>query len=207
MFCRRCKYNLRNLSANACPECGEAFNPYVPQTYLTTDLPWWRRMLTRQFIKRAVEWSVVPAVLLVLVLSDRFAIRTEMGWIDAVTGSSKDETRWIFGFISNPSFEQSELEKWLVRREGEIQHDWRSVKGTLKNVWGRKLGSAHGAAPAIYYLDHDFMKIFITESTDEQIAQFIHTMRYGTEDQQRLAVNAVNLNLIRRKYKRMNLPQ
>ncbi len=35
MFCRQCLYPLQHLTSRACPECGQAFDPQRPETYLT----------------------------------------------------------------------------------------------------------------------------------------------------------------------------
>jgi len=37
MFCRRCRYNLYGLTTHACPECGLAFDPQNPRTYLKSE--------------------------------------------------------------------------------------------------------------------------------------------------------------------------
>lgn len=37
MFCRRCQYNLHGLTTQACPECGLAFDPQNPRTYLKSE--------------------------------------------------------------------------------------------------------------------------------------------------------------------------
>jgi predicted amidophosphoribosyltransferase len=34
MFCKNCQYDLRQLQAHRCPECGQAFDPTEPSTYL-----------------------------------------------------------------------------------------------------------------------------------------------------------------------------
>ena len=35
MYCRRCQYNLVQLTRPSCPECGTAFDPADPGTYLS----------------------------------------------------------------------------------------------------------------------------------------------------------------------------
>lgn len=34
MFCRKCHYDLRGHSTHRCSECGDAFNPTDPKTFL-----------------------------------------------------------------------------------------------------------------------------------------------------------------------------
>ena len=34
MFCSGCRYNLNGQSGTTCPECGTAFDPHKPETYL-----------------------------------------------------------------------------------------------------------------------------------------------------------------------------
>ena len=50
MYCRKCHYDLHALPPDArrCPECGHAFDPRAPATYLhTPPTPprWWERVL------------------------------------------------------------------------------------------------------------------------------------------------------------------
>ena len=34
VYCRNCQYDLRSISTLSCPECGRAFDPEDPDTYL-----------------------------------------------------------------------------------------------------------------------------------------------------------------------------
>lgn len=186
MYCRKCGYVLDGLSENCCPECGQVFHPDVPRTYLTSILPWWR-VLAGRFAK--IPLAVVALVVLVMMLSLFITIRTEMVWIDAMTGSCKYQTRWIFGIASTPRIEWSDLEKWRLRREGRVRNIyWQPVITKPKNWLGFQGTSYYMSQPPIYGLRNELMKIYVAISTDEQKAQFIHTMRYGTKEQQKLAV-------------------
>ena len=41
-ICATCKYSLRGLSNNRCPECGNPFDPDDPRSYSTPSC-WWQR--------------------------------------------------------------------------------------------------------------------------------------------------------------------
>lgn len=43
MFCRDCKYDLRGLTVNRCPECGRESDPGDALSYVLSPLPWWRQ--------------------------------------------------------------------------------------------------------------------------------------------------------------------
>jgi hypothetical protein len=47
-FCRQCGYALTGLSENRCPECGRAFEPGDPRTYLHQPRSWAVRRWTRR---------------------------------------------------------------------------------------------------------------------------------------------------------------
>ena len=40
MRCFGCQYDLSNLSGHRCPECGRAFDPNDPRTFLSGAMPW-----------------------------------------------------------------------------------------------------------------------------------------------------------------------
>ena len=42
MYCRKCKYHLRDLPEHRCPECRRPFDPHDPRSYLSGLKPWWR---------------------------------------------------------------------------------------------------------------------------------------------------------------------
>lgn len=116
-----------------------------------------------------------------------------MGWVDAVTGSRKRQTLWLWGIDSQPVIEPSALELWLIAREGAIQHDWRHTEGTWKTIWGRSTGWSHGRAPATYSLSYPgLIEIFVRESSDEELAAFVDTMRHGSRDEKDAAVSAAS---------------
>ncbi len=53
MYCRTCKYELKGLQERCCPECGTAFDPNKPATYLRT-----RHQRRDEAIHRLVAGSV-----------------------------------------------------------------------------------------------------------------------------------------------------
>ena len=55
MFCKSCTYDLAGAPEPRCPECGRAFDPANPRTYLRT-LAWRRRR----------PWILAAAAILVL---------------------------------------------------------------------------------------------------------------------------------------------
>lgn len=196
MYCRKCRYPLDGLSENRCPECGEPFNPADPSTYFATDRPLWRRIVTRRHVK------ITAAVLLgVYILGTiwglvaYYPVKQEWIYMDTVTGSKKYETLLVFGPDPKPLVKPSELELWLVRREGKIQHNWRRLRGEAENIWGGYVSSGPhaGGEGGIYIGDlaihDDLLNAYVADSTDEQKAQFIQTMRYGTFKEKQLAVD------------------
>jgi hypothetical protein len=70
--------------------------------------------------------------------------------------------------------------------------DWRNVKGTYLNMFGRNVGHAHGSAPEIYSfaLNQDLQRSYLAASSDTDVCEFFHVMSSGTEDEKRAAVEA-----------------
>ena len=92
---------------------------------------------------------VAIAVIVLVTLSRNLTVKREMGWTDAVTGSTKAQSLWLFGIDTTPVVRQSALAAWLERAEGKTSYDWRHVRGTWMTLSGRSRGFGHGRAPAI----------------------------------------------------------
>jgi hypothetical protein len=138
------------------------------------------------------RWLLLILVLVIVgvFLEPAVAVRREMGWVDALTGSTRHQTHWVFGFKGRAVVEPSALERWIVDRQGSHEHDWRNVQGTSKTLLGRSIGFSHGPAPPIYPLCGRMMDAFVCKATDDEIAEFVRVMRIGTEAEQEAAVDA-----------------
>ena len=147
-------------------------------------------MLHRRTI---ITVSIVVCSVL-LFLSFVMPVQREMGWIDAVTASTKHQTYITFNFdmtplmTTTPEIKQSLLAEWLIRKEGKIEYDWRHVNGTLKTIWGKPVGWGHGFSPPIrrLWLLDDFVK----SSSDEDLRHFVDVMHHGSKKEQEDAVKA-----------------
>lgn len=138
-----------------------------------------------------------------LLLSFIIPVKREMGWVDAITGSTKEQTYVTFGFDMTPLVETipiinpSPLAKWLMRQEGDFKYEWRHVNGTLKTIWGKPVGFGHGSAPPIYFFSGDLLEQFVKSSSDEELKHFVEIMRHGTKQEQEAAVEAATDNCLR----------
>lgn len=142
----------------------------------------------RRFLRPAILVFCALAVSLTLPAVE---VGIQRGWVDAVTGSYRSETDWVFGFTSAERVVPSALEARLTQMGVVVPRDWRNVKGTLFNGLGRGIGNSHGSAPAIYPLRiGDLMKRYVDASTDAEILEFVRIMQTGTEDEQEAAVEA-----------------
>ena len=128
------------------------------------------------------------AVIIPLFVFTIFPIRRELAWIDAVTGSTKHQTAWSFGYTTPPRLEKSALDEWAADRGRTLTYDWRLVAGTSKNIWGRSMGHGHGSAPPIYPLRREWMIRFVNQSSDDDLGAFVATMQSGSESEQEEAV-------------------
>ncbi|HEV2296231.1 MAG TPA: hypothetical protein VGR35_20470 [Tepidisphaeraceae bacterium] len=71
--------------------------------------------------------------------------------------------------------------------------DWKNVKGTYVDAFGRHVGSAHGwPAPEIYSfaLSPDMQQSYLAASSDEEVRELFRVMSSGTEEQKKAAVEA-----------------
>jgi hypothetical protein len=145
---------------------------------------------------RSITVAVILAIgLVVLLLSFATPVHEEMGWTDAVTGSTKRQTYVTSGFDmpplmkTTPIIEPSPLAEWLARQEGPVTYDWRLVGGTLKTIWGKPVGHECGAAQPIFLL-RCFLDQLVKSSSDKELRRFVGVMRHGTRQEQEAAVKA-----------------
>src|ERR1700733_15094707 len=116
---------------------------------------------------------------------------SDLGWIDPVTGSMKYQTR-IFLVPVWTSIESSDIEKWVVSREGKCSHDWQILYNTSTTLLGRRSRGC-GRGPEIYPLHAGLGGLntgFVHNATDREIAEFVRIMRTGTAAEKEEAAEA-----------------
>ncbi len=127
--------------------------------------------------RRIIVIVVLVVGLAILLLSFVVPVQREMGWVDAVTRSTKDQTYVTFGFEfemaplmkTTPIVEPSPLADWLARQDGEVKYEWRHVNGTLKTIWGTPVGWGHGSAPPILFFHPVLLEQFVKSSSDDDL--------------------------------------
>lgn len=60
MYCLNCRYSLRHLESQQCPECGQAFDATNPKTYLSKLESIWRWELIVAAICFVFAWVTYP---------------------------------------------------------------------------------------------------------------------------------------------------
>jgi hypothetical protein len=140
-------------------------------------------MLSRRATILILVVGLIPAGIL--------PCHSDLGWIDPVTGSMKYQTR-IYLVPVWTSIESSDIEKWIVRREGKCSHDWQILYNTSTTLFGgRSRGCSSG--PEIYPLHAGVGGLnasFVHNATDQEIAEFVRIMRTGTAAEKEQAAEA-----------------
>ncbi|MCE9589760.1 MAG: hypothetical protein K8S99_04480 [Planctomycetes bacterium] len=108
--------------------------------------------------------------------------------MDIVTGSLKHERSWTFWPAPAPTFTPSPLEIRLRKIGVPWTPRWKSVSSGYFNFFGGMLGRGCGSAPPISDLLRDEVT-FAADATDDEVRAFVHVMEFGTEAQQKDAVN------------------
>lgn len=69
--------------------------------------------------------------------------------------------------------------------------DWQNIRGTLVNIWGRSVGHGHGTAPQMYSLSSiELQQRYVDIATDDEILTLFRLMSRGTNDEQKVAIDA-----------------
>ena len=136
-----------------------------------------------------------PLILTVVVVTGLLLassrVRQDRGWIDSISGSQKRQTVWRFGMASAPVVLESPLAARYRKLGLQWEPDWKNVKGTYFDLFGRNKGSAHGwPAPEIYSfaLNPDLQHLYLDASSDGDVQEFFRTMSTGTEEEKKAAV-------------------
>jgi hypothetical protein len=66
--------------------------------------------------------------------------------------------------------------------------DWKQVRATEVDVFGRSISSACGIAPEIYTLNADFQRLFLKASSDDEVRAFFRVMSGGSDAEKKAAV-------------------
>ncbi len=134
----------------------------------------------------------VAAIVVLVALLLPYHVRQDLGWIDSVSGSRKSQMVWRLGGSSTAVVSESPLAARYRQLGLQWEPDWRNVKGTSLNVFGRSVGRAHGQAPAIYDLamDVQLQQAFVAASSDHEVREFFSIMSSSAEAEQKAAVDA-----------------
>lgn len=146
----------------------------------------------RRWMNRRNGLIVCCSILLMAFIPMPRVVSRDQKWLCAICASERGEISWPMGVTTNQTFKQSSLDNWISQRGGHV-HDWRSVRCSLRDVFGRYVGTECGTAPQIYGFSADLQSDYMKSASAEQIAAFVQTMQSGTDAQQRQAVDqAVN---------------
>lgn len=120
-------------------------------------------------------------------------VRQDLGWIDAISGSKKMQTEWRFGLRTTPVITESPLARRYRKLGLKWTFDWRNVKGTYIDSFGRSVGHSHGSAPEIYSLaaHPELQRAWLAVSSDDEVRELFRIMTTGTVNEQRIAIEAV----------------
>jgi hypothetical protein len=129
-------------------------------------------MNKRRFVFLLVVLVSIPAA------SVFVTFRTEITWVDPLSGTIKQESvRW-FGLSRTTVLKTTALEAWQRRRRPDYSPTWQFVHSTGYDVWGRPLLFACGDAPPLY-LFHSVLDRFVEQATDDDLSHFNDLLNQG----------------------------
>ena len=138
-------------------------------------------------------WIILAVVVTTAFLLVPTHVRQDLGWVDSVSGSQKSQTVWRFGASSTPVVSESLLATRYRELGLRWEPDWKNVRGTYADLFGRRVGSAHDwPAPEIYTFatSPGLQRSYLAASSDDEVREFFRVMSGGTGEQQKAAVEA-----------------
>ncbi len=121
-----------------------------------------------------------------LVWSVLLPYRTDQFWYDPISGSSRVQTQLFLIPVAH-EVNTSDLERWIEQHEGTHKQSWKPVSMVSRSGMGTTTENNH--APELYRL-RDHVDKFVRMSKDDEIADFLRTLRTGTRSEMRAAVEA-----------------
>lgn len=110
--------------------------------------------------------------------------------VDAVTGSTSTQFTGPFGIAFAPVVDPSPLELQLRQIPGaQFQPNWCRLSTTDRSLIGMPICRACGSAPPIFRL-MSLRAQFVNTRTAAQIHEFVRVMRFGTDAEREMAIDA-----------------
>ncbi len=83
-------------------------------------------------------WIILAVVVAAACLLVPAHVRQDLGWIDSVSGSRKSQTVWRFGAAPTPVVSESLLAERYRELGLRWEPDWKNVRGTYVDLFGRR---------------------------------------------------------------------
>jgi hypothetical protein len=141
--------------------------------------------------------TIVLSVAAGFTLESSIPYRSDLVWIDSVTGSGRVQIKYFLVPVSTTT-QRSALEHWVIAREGHYQNNWQFLSDTSTFLLS---GRSHGCglSPEIYeFHAGEVNDWFVRTAGEEATAAFVKVMRSGTPDEKKQAVDAELKKLLER---------
>jgi hypothetical protein len=116
-------------------------------------------------------------------------LRTDEVRMDALTGSTQQQTFWPRRMTFGPAFTPSPLELRLRKLGVKWTPRWTFICGPERTVFGSTVVNVCGSPPPIYSM-HGAMQWYVDNASDAEVLELVRILQFGTESQQRAAVDA-----------------
>jgi hypothetical protein len=131
--------------------------------------------------RQIIFWLAVVAPIAFVLLFPFVDFRSQTFRTCRTCGSLEFQMSYLDTFHCTPTVNSSHLEQWLIQHEGSHVHSWQFMSRSSGRL--RECGSA---PPSYTYRSID--EEFIQAATDAQIAEFVETLRNGSDEQQEHAL-------------------
>ena len=137
-------------------------------------------------------WKVAGVLAALFFVAALFVQREKCAWIDAISGSQKEQVNWPLAITTSRRASESQIAARYRALGLRWEADWRLVEGTSTNLLGVVFARGHAPTPEIYSLatTEQLQRAFLSAATDDEVRAFFNAMASGSSAEMKAAAEA-----------------
>ena len=138
-----------------------------------------------------LRWYILGGLLLAMLVPTRADVRTNHDWVDAISGSRKQQKTWSFGYASPAVVTESPLAKRYRELGLRWEPEWRGLCARHFSLFGTYVGVSCGRAPPMHGMSFPgVQEWYLQTASDDEVRELFRVMNTGSEEEHKAAVTA-----------------